>query len=39
MEDVVLTFQGIKDNRSITIPYYELVNETGKTINLKDIKN
>ena len=38
MKDLVLTFEGMKDEGSVTIPYYELVDERGKTINLKVIK-
>ena len=35
MTDLVLTFEGMRDGGRIIIPYYELVNETGETINFK----
>ena len=36
MTDLVLTFEGMTDEGIITIPYYELVNETGETINFNE---
>ena len=38
MKDLVLTFEGMKHGGSITIPYYELFDEKGKTIKLKITK-
>ena len=38
MKDLVLTFEGMKDETIIIIPYYELFDERGKTFNLKITK-